>query len=320
MSCLVTTELNAIHTSILALQDAFYLSPPSRGVFPTETVELPCAAPQGNPEPILSWYRSGYPTALSNASIPGVSLLTNGFLRIDSFSQSDAGLYSCVAHNLAGFRLSSANLSILPTPQATILLANSPAVSPATFSGRITLSCRLSGAIVFTFLWRRDGLVVGRDRLLNVSLSGEYRCEVEIATSSGKLLIRSDALLLRRNSSLAFRDPIGDRLVAEGDTLSVTCDTVGESDPIYLWFFGNEEIRNSSSAGVWRNRLTLFRYCCPSARFYLYFLSLSHTESHRRPQASTSATCSPNQIPEPSSRRSSCWCASVPSYGRLSAP
>ena len=248
--------------SVLALQDEFSLSPPSRGVFPSETVELPCAPPPGSPEPDLSWYRSGVPTALSNASIPGVSLLANGFIRIDSFSQSDVGVYSCVAHNLAGFRLASASLSILPTPQATILLAGAPAVSPVRYSGLITLSCNVSAEGIFRYTWRRNGQVAGRERHLNVSLSGEYSCEVEIATSLDSVSVRSNPLLLERNSSLSFRDRIGDRLVGEGDTLSVTCDAVGEAAPVFLWFFGNEEIKNSTRASVWRNRLTLFRYCC----------------------------------------------------------
>ena len=259
MSYIATTQPLWYLYSILALSDTFLLAPPSRLIFPTETVELPCAAPPGKPEPSLYWFRSGVTGSLSNASIPGVTLLDNGFLRIDSFSQSDAGVYSCLARNLAGFRLVSANLSILPEPQATILLAGTPAVSPVRFSGVITLFCSLSTSGVLRYKWRRDGQIVAQVRELNVSLSGEYRCEVEIATSQDSVLVLSAPLLLERNSSLSFRDRIGDRLVGEGDTFSVTCDTEGAADPVYLWFYGNEEIRNSSRSVVWRNRLTLFR-------------------------------------------------------------
>ena len=224
--------------------------------------------PPGKPEPTLSWYRSGISTPLSNASVPGLALLANGFLRVDAFSQSDVGVYSCVAHNLAGFRLSSANLSLLPAPQATILLAGTPAVSPVRYTGVVALSCSVSATGVFRYTWRRNNQVAGREQHLNVSLSGEYRCEVEIATSLDSVSVQSAPLLLERNSSLSFVDRIGDQLVEEGDTLSVVCATAGESDPVYLWFFGNEEIKNSTRAGVFRNRLTLRRVTQETAGLY----------------------------------------------------
>ena len=167
-----------------------------------------------------------------------------------------------MAHNLAGFRLESADLAIIPAPTVEILLDSSPAVSPLTFDDIITLSCNVSTnqsfQLVGTFLysWRKSGQLIGQTQQLTVSSSGEYSCEVRIATLDSSVSIQSDSVVLSK-TTLSFVGQIAEQVVREGEDLSVTCATIGGAEPQYLWFFGNEEIRNSTNQIVRNNQLTL---------------------------------------------------------------
>ncbi|KAI6649145.1 Inactive tyrosine-protein kinase 7 [Oopsacas minuta] len=253
------------------LENTFTLSPPSRQIFPTESVDLPCSPPSGDPIPLLLWYRSGMSSPLSNTSVTGINILDNGFLHINSFSQSDVGVYTCVAYNLAGFILVSADLSILPSPIATILLADTPAVSHIVFIDVIILTCNISinGQVLYS--WYKSDQLIGDMNQLEVTSSGEYSCFVEIATSSSSITVQSDSIFLAMNDTLAFDGKIGNQLINEGDTLVVTCDTIGGTNPSYLWFYGNEEIKNSTNNIVWNNQLTIIQATQENAGEYKCF-------------------------------------------------
>ena len=89
-----------------------------------------------------------------------------------------------------------------------------------------------------------------------MSTSGEYRCEVNIATLDSSVSIQSDSVILSKYD-LSFDGQITNQIVRLGGDLSVTCETVGGVNPQYLWFFGNEEIHNSTNQIVRNNQLTL---------------------------------------------------------------
>lgn len=63
-----------------------------------QSVNIPCSA-QGTPAPVVSWVKEGRSVLLDGLwrlSRPG------GTLSLDRATLSDAGLYTCVATNIAG--------------------------------------------------------------------------------------------------------------------------------------------------------------------------------------------------------------------------
>ena len=79
---------------------------------------------------------------------------------------------------------------------------------------------------------------------------------MRIATLDSSVSIQSDSVVLSK-TTLSFVGQIAEQVVREGEDLSVTCATIGGAEPQYLWFFGNEEIRNSTNQIVRNNQLTL---------------------------------------------------------------
>lgn len=63
-----------------------------------QRVDIPCTA-QGMPLPVITWFKGG-----SAMLVDGVQHISNsdGTLSIDQAMLSDAGIYTCVATNIAG--------------------------------------------------------------------------------------------------------------------------------------------------------------------------------------------------------------------------
>lgn len=84
--------------SLLAgIHSDFVEQPPhSRIVFPGQTVVLQCQPPESNPPAVVHWKKDNHPITPDNDR---VILTQNGYLYIKNTSDSDSGMYQCIADN-----------------------------------------------------------------------------------------------------------------------------------------------------------------------------------------------------------------------------
>ncbi|XP_035509461.1 hemicentin-1 [Morone saxatilis] len=154
--------------------------------FPTE---LECKA-TGSPLPAITWYKDGRPLT----SAAGVTMLKRGqVLEIERAQLSDAGIYRCVAVNLAGVAEISHSLQVYVPP----VISSRGGTVTVVVNEAARLQCEATGVPLPSLTWLKDGSPVasvshgiqvlsgGRVLSLNsalVSDTGRYTC---VAVNAG---------------------------------------------------------------------------------------------------------------------------------------
>ncbi|AWP10692.1 putative hemicentin-1 [Scophthalmus maximus] len=114
--------------------------------FPTE---LECKA-TGNPLPAITWYKDGRPLT----SAAGVTLLKRGqVLEIERAQLSDAGIYRCVAVNLAGLAEISHSLQVFVPP----VISSRGGTVTVVVNEAARLECEATGVPLPSLTWLKDG-------------------------------------------------------------------------------------------------------------------------------------------------------------------
>ncbi|KAK5869646.1 hypothetical protein PBY51_024348 [Eleginops maclovinus] len=154
--------------------------------FPTE---LECKA-TGSPLPAITWYKDGRPLT----SAAGVTMLKRGqLLEIERAQLSDAGMYRCVAVNLAGVAEISHSLQVYVPP----IISSRGGTVTVVVNEAARLECEATGVPLPSLTWLKDGSpvasvshgiqVLSGGRLLSlnsalVSDTGRYTC---VAVNAG---------------------------------------------------------------------------------------------------------------------------------------
>uniref|UniRef100_A0A3Q1B6M5 Hemicentin-1 n=1 Tax=Amphiprion ocellaris TaxID=80972 RepID=A0A3Q1B6M5_AMPOC len=154
--------------------------------FPTE---LECKA-TGSPLPAITWYKDGRPLT----SAAGVTMLKRSqVLEIERAQLSDAGIYRCVAVNLAGVAEISHRLQVFVPP----IISNRGGTVTVVVNEAARLQCEATGVPLPSLTWLKDGSPVasvshgiqvlsgGRVLSLNsaqISDTGRYTC---VAVNAG---------------------------------------------------------------------------------------------------------------------------------------
>ncbi|XP_053737549.1 hemicentin-1 isoform X1 [Synchiropus splendidus] len=152
-------------------------------------IELQCKA-TGSPLPAITWYRDGRPLT----SAAGVTILKHGqVLAIERAQLSDAGIYKCVAVNVAGAAEISHSLQVFVPP--VISSRGGTVTVVVNEAGR--LECVASGVPFPSLTWLKDGSpvasvshgiqILSGGRVLSlssaqVSDTGRYTC---VAVNAG---------------------------------------------------------------------------------------------------------------------------------------
>ncbi|XP_053341492.1 hemicentin-1 [Clarias gariepinus] len=152
-------------------------------------IQMQCKA-TGSPVPAMTWYKDSRPLT----SAAGVSILNRGqVLEIDRAQVSDAGLYKCVAVNVAGTAELTLSLQVYVPPS----ISSKGGVVTVVVNDPIKLECEASGLPVPSLTWLKEGSPVSSSsngiqllaggkmlsfRSAQVSDAGHYTC---VAVNAG---------------------------------------------------------------------------------------------------------------------------------------
>ncbi|VFV36407.1 roundabout homolog 3 [Lynx pardinus] len=196
---------------------------------------MECVPPRGHPEPSVSWRKDSARLKEEEGRIT----IRGGKLMMSHTLKSDAGMYVCVASNMAGERESGAaelvvleRPSFLRRPVNQVVLADAPVDFP----------CEVQGDPPPRLRWRKeDGeLPTGRYEIrsdhslwigrVSADDEGTYTCVAENsvgrAEASGSLSVHVPPQLVTQPQ---------DQMAAPGESVAFQCETKGNPPPAIFW-------------------------------------------------------------------------------------
>ncbi|XP_072020909.1 protogenin B-like isoform X2 [Amphiura filiformis] len=174
------------------------------------TVRLVCDL-EAHPDAIVTWFKDDI--AVENVDSQRMTALQSGVLQIINVTLTDAGKYTCSAHNLQGnetsdsFQLNITTLASVPSqplPPSPPLIVAGPQNATIMAGSLYLLECAVSTTSVEIEWTRGDGLSIPQDRSKKVGFSnlmlselqgsdsGVYVCTVR---SSSSVMQQAQALL-----------------------------------------------------------------------------------------------------------------------------
>ncbi|XP_025784641.1 roundabout homolog 3 [Puma concolor] len=220
---------------VAVLRDDFRQSPGNVVVAVGEPAVMECVPPRGHPEPSVSWKKDSARLKEEEGRIT----IRGGKLMMSHTLKSDAGMYVCVASNMAGERESGAaelvvleRPSFLRRPVNQVVLADAPVDFP----------CEVQGDPPPRLRWRKeDGeLPTGRYEIrsdhslwigrVSADDEGTYTCVAENsvgrAEASGSLSVHVPPQLVTQPQ---------DQMAAPGESVAFQCETKGNPPPAIFW-------------------------------------------------------------------------------------
>ncbi|XP_068166004.1 hemicentin-1 [Antennarius striatus] len=207
---------------------------------------LDCVA-DGQPQPEVRWHKERRPV------VDGAHarVFANGTLAIGSTQRSDAGLYTCTAHNLAGRASHDVRLVLQVPPLIT------PAQTELTVirGFQALLPCPAQGAPEPRVSWEKDGAAVpAQPGKFTVLRSGEliieraepgdagvFTCVAANAAGAARQDVR-----LSVNMRPVFKELPGDVTLNAGQSLALSCHAQGTPPPVVTWTFNNSPYPGAS--------------------------------------------------------------------------
>nr|XP_036861957.1 inactive tyrosine-protein kinase 7 [Manis javanica] len=194
-----------------------------------------CSPPQGLPEPSVWWEHAGV-----RLPAQGRVFQRGHELVFASTAESDAGVYTCRAANLAGQRQQEVNITVatVPTwlkkPQDSQLEEGKPGY----------LHCLTEGTPKPTVIWYRNQMLISEDSRFEVSKNGTLRINsVEVydgtwyrcmsSTPAGSIEAQARVQVLEK---LKFTPPPRPQQCMEFDKeATVPCSATGREKPTIKW-------------------------------------------------------------------------------------
>ncbi|XP_055041761.2 hemicentin-1 isoform X1 [Misgurnus anguillicaudatus] len=200
-------------------------------------IQLKCKA-TGSPLPAVTWYKDGRPLT----SAAGVNILSRGqVLEIDHAQVSDAGLYKCVAINVAGSVDFTHSLQVYVPPS----IASKGGMITVVVNDPIRLECEASGLPTPSLTWLKDGSpvssftdgiqILSGGRILSfisaqVSDTGHYTC---VAVNAGGEQQREYELLVYVPPNIMGEEVNNTVLI--GQTVQLHCQSDAIPPPVLSW-------------------------------------------------------------------------------------
>ncbi|CAD5233395.1 unnamed protein product [Bursaphelenchus xylophilus] len=219
-----------------------------RTVVENGTLVLECAA-NGNPEPIIRWYRDGQKLDHSNVAlvIPGARFAGTS-LRLENIkADTGGGRYTCEAQNAAGIVDEDISVEVMTKPRIQRL--NQPADLDGEIGGRVEIHCPVQGTPAPYVTWLRDGTPLNaaphsnqiyvshnQQRLNFVSLQREhaatYTCVAKNAAGNDT---RDFRLRFLEEPRIDESNVPAEHVFTINSTIAVQCPADGRPDPTIAW-------------------------------------------------------------------------------------
>ncbi|XP_068274217.1 roundabout homolog 3 [Nyctibius grandis] len=230
----VATSRNA-SLEVAVLREDFRQPPGDAAVAAGEPAVLECVPPRGHPEPSISWKKDGVRLGDEDERLT----IRGGKLMVASARKSDAGIYVCVATNVAGQRDSEpAELVVFERPA----FGKRPRSQAVLVEGTAEFPCEALGDPRPAARWRKEEgeLPAGRwevlpDNTLRITRlraedAGTYTCvaasSVGRAEVSGTLTVHVPPQIVT-----APRD----QTVPPGRSVTFQCQSTGNPPPAVFW-------------------------------------------------------------------------------------
>nr|XP_036865807.1 hemicentin-1 [Manis javanica] len=221
-----------------------------------QRVDLPCNA-QGMPLPVITWSKDG-----SAMLVDGVQHISSpdGTLSINQAVLSDAGIYTCVATNIAGSDETEIALRVQEPP--TLEALEPPYDTPfqeRVAKQRIAFPCPTKGTPKPTIKWlwngreltgREPGISILEDGTLLVIDSvtphdnGEYIC---VAVNEAGTTERKYNLKVHVPPVIKDREQVTNVSVLVNQLTSLSCEVEGTPSPIITWYKDDVQVAESST-------------------------------------------------------------------------
>ncbi|XP_023559876.1 hemicentin-1 [Octodon degus] len=242
-------------------------------------VDIPCNA-QGSPLPVVTWFKEG-----QTILIDGVQHISDpdGTLSINQAMLSDAGIYTCVATNIAGSDETEIMLHVQEPPTMEDLEPpfNTP-FQERVANQRVVFPCPTKGIPKPTIKWLRNGReLTGRepgisiledDALLVLASvtphdNGEYIC---VAVNEAGTTERKYNLEVHVPPVIKDREHTANVSVLLNQLTSLFCEVEGTPSPAITWYKDDVQVTESSTIQILNNGkiLKLFRVMAEDAGRY----------------------------------------------------
>ncbi|KAM5295481.1 hemicentin-1 isoform 3-T3 [Glossophaga mutica] len=227
-----------------------------------QRVDLPCNA-QGTPLPVITWFKGG-----SAVLVDGVQHVSHpgGTLSINQAMLSDAGVYTCVAANIAGSDETEITLHVQEPPTLEDLEPpyNTP-FQERVANQRIAFPCPAKGTPKPAIKWLRNGRELsGREPgvsileegmlLVIASITpydnGEYIC---VAVNEAGTTEKKYNLKVHVPPVIKDEAQVTNTSVLVNQPTSLFCEVEGTPSPIIMWYKDDVQVTESSTVQIVNN-------------------------------------------------------------------
>ncbi|XP_012591877.2 hemicentin-1 [Microcebus murinus] len=227
-----------------------------------QRVDIPCNV-QGTPLPVITWLKDG-----SSMLVDGVQHISNpdGTLSIFQAMPLDAGIYTCVATNIAGSDETEITLHIQEPPTVEDLEPpyNTP-FQERVVSQRVAFPCPAKGNPKPTIKWLHNGReLTGREpgisiledgTLLDIASvtpydNGEYIC---VAVNEAGTTERKYNLKVHVPPVIKDKEQVTNMSVMVNQLTSLFCEVEGTPSPIITWYKDDVQVTESSALQIVNN-------------------------------------------------------------------
>ncbi|XP_068397521.1 hemicentin-1 isoform X4 [Eschrichtius robustus] len=221
-----------------------------------QRVDIPCSA-QGTPLPVITWFTGG-----SAMLVDGLQHISHpdGTFSIDQAVLSDAGIYTCVATNIAGSDETEITLHVQEPPTLEVLEPpyNTP-FQERVANQHIAFPCSAKGTPKPTIKWlwngreltaRDPGISILEDGTLLVIASvtpydsGEYIC---VAVNEAGTTERKYNLKVHVPPVIKDKEQVTNVSVSVNQLTSLICEVEGTPSPIIMWYKDDVQVTESST-------------------------------------------------------------------------
>ncbi|XP_026565059.1 immunoglobulin superfamily DCC subclass member 3 [Pseudonaja textilis] len=246
-----------------ATMSDFHVHPQSAVVEEGGVARFQCQI-HGLPEPMIMWQKNHLPISTDNDRY---TLLPKGVLQITGLRAEDAGIFHCVASNIANVKFSrGARLTVSGSPSAVYkdpMILVGPENLTLTVHQTAILECVATGNPRPIVSWSRlDGRPIGVEGIqvlgtgnlmisdLTVQHSGIYVCAANKPgtrvrrTAQGRLVVQAPAEFVQHPQSIAR--PVG-------TTAIFTCLAQGEPSPQITWLKNGQILESSKHVKLKNN-------------------------------------------------------------------